>query len=357
MASSVSCGSPLWLDASTDTGLTLRLYDTGTKFQPVGTASQLATLGGVIPASFAALGVTASGAAMTVTVNAGLCVVPYTTAGQGAARFGLMQQGTLTVASNSSGNPRIDLIVAQVHDVASSSSFADVNIITGTPAASPSPPAVPANAIALAQVAVANGATHPGAVTDLRTYTVAPGCVLPIASAAAAPALPASMLLYNQATGKFGQGVPAGGAMAQLTMASFFQTGTTRNSGAPQGYQGNWAPICSQTVSCDGRTDYRCHAKWDRIDTYSDTAAWCTLALFCGDRILDYMYFGPSTAGRHGRMLTHHTSSQRGTTPAAGNNTFTLAAQSNQFQRYGHSSGNVGHTAGQCFINVRPIVR
>ena len=352
----MSCGTPLWVDASTVDGLTLRLYDTGTKFQPAGTASQAATLGGVIPAAWGALQVTA-GAGLTVKVNAGLCAVPYTTTGQGAARFGLMSQGTLTVASNSSGNPRIDLVAAQVHDVSSSSSYCDVNIITGTPAASPVAPATPSNAIGLAQVAVANGASAPGTITDLRTYTCAPGGILPVASAAAAPAMPQSSVVYDRTAGRFGQGAPAGAAMTQLPVRDASQVALTRNSGAPPGYQGNWAPICSCTIWCDGQTDFECHAKWDRIDTYSNTDSWCTVAIFCGSQVVDRMYFGPSSAGRNGRMFSCYTSSQLGTTPAAGWNTFSCKAQSNQYQRYGHSAGNVGHSSGQCFLDVRPVWR
>ena len=65
---------------------------------------------------------------------------------------------------------------------------------TGTPGSNPVPPAVPANAVLLAQVFVPAGASSitTANITDEREFVVAPGGVLPILSEAAAPPLPAS---------------------------------------------------------------------------------------------------------------------------------------------------------------------
>lgn len=85
-------------------------------------------------------------------------------------------QETLSIASNGSGNPRIDIVVLRVH-------FANNNIVIdvvqGTPAASPTAPNVTQNTTMwetkLADVAVAAGAVTITAanVTDRRTYTTA----------------------------------------------------------------------------------------------------------------------------------------------------------------------------------------
>jgi hypothetical protein len=104
---------------------------------------------------------------MQVKVNTGECFM--------RGHFGASSsQKTLPIASNSSGNPRIDIVVLRVH-------FGNNNIVldvvTGTPAASPSPPSVTQNTTMwetlLAQVAVANGAATitSGNVTDRRVYT------------------------------------------------------------------------------------------------------------------------------------------------------------------------------------------
>lgn len=85
-------------------------------------------------------------------------------------------QQTLSINSNSSGNPRIDIVVLRVH-------FANNNIVLdvvqGTPAASPTAPSPTQNTsmweTKLADVAVANGAVTitAGNVTDRRVYTSA----------------------------------------------------------------------------------------------------------------------------------------------------------------------------------------
>ncbi len=79
----------------------------------------------------------------------------------------------VAIAAADSTNPRRDLIVARVRDAeysGATNSFA-IEAVTGTPAASPVDPAVPANSWVLARVQVAAGATTitNGVLTDLRT--------------------------------------------------------------------------------------------------------------------------------------------------------------------------------------------
>jgi hypothetical protein len=96
---------------------------------------------------------------------------------------------SLAITAASAANPRIDLVIARVHDAVDDSGSTNLwalEVVTGTPAASPAVPATPANAVALAQVAVARNATvvTAGNITDLRKSSVALGGVLPCLSTA-----------------------------------------------------------------------------------------------------------------------------------------------------------------------------
>lgn len=101
---------------------------------------------------------------MAVRVAPGRAIVK----GDNVARQGsyvLEETTTLTVpiAANSSGQPRIDLVVLRDYDAAAdggaqASDRGTVEVVQGTPAASPAPPATPPSAIVLARVTVASGA-------------------------------------------------------------------------------------------------------------------------------------------------------------------------------------------------------
>jgi len=79
---------------------------------------------------------------------------------------------TAAIATANATNPRIDLICFTVNDAYYTGSTNNVvlNVVTGTPASSPTVPTTPANSIALAQVAVAANATSivNANITDLR---------------------------------------------------------------------------------------------------------------------------------------------------------------------------------------------
>lgn len=91
--------------------------------------------------------------ALSVKVKSGHCLM------QGYWAYNSADE-SLTLASNSSGNPRIDRIVERLDKTANSVSLA---VLTGTPGVTPSPPALTRTStiweISLAQVEVANGAT------------------------------------------------------------------------------------------------------------------------------------------------------------------------------------------------------
>ena len=73
---------------------------------------------------------------------------------------------TLPIAASDPGDDRIDLVVLRLYDDdadSSGNSYADVEVVEGTPAASPTVPATPDSAIPLAQIDVGAGVT---AITD-----------------------------------------------------------------------------------------------------------------------------------------------------------------------------------------------
>lgn len=80
----------------------------------------------------------------------------------------------LTIAASNPTNPRIDLIVASIQDAQYSGSNNQpvLQVITGTPAASPVAPSAPASSVVLAQIAVAANATSivTGNITDERPF-------------------------------------------------------------------------------------------------------------------------------------------------------------------------------------------
>lgn len=81
-------------------------------------------------------------------------------------------QVSLTVAASNGTNPRIDVVVAQVEDASYSGANNDwkLAVVTGTAAASPTVPALPANALVLAYlwIPAASTSVTAGNILDLR---------------------------------------------------------------------------------------------------------------------------------------------------------------------------------------------
>lgn len=121
---------------------------------------------------------------MSVNVAAGQIWMPGTLGSVSGMPSGVTSQGSyygyndatinLAISASNPTNPRIDLLVATVRDAEYAGSDNDwvIQVVTGTPAASPAPPTAPANSIVLAQVAVAANASSivAGNITDKRTY-------------------------------------------------------------------------------------------------------------------------------------------------------------------------------------------
>jgi hypothetical protein len=121
------------------------------------------------------LAVTQSGTpGMSVSIAAGWGVIlgNFTT---NVGTYGFYNDGavTATITTADATLPRIDLVCITVNDSAYTGSVNSVvvQVIAGTPNASPTVPATPTNSLALARVAVAAGATSilNANITDVRT--------------------------------------------------------------------------------------------------------------------------------------------------------------------------------------------
>lgn len=113
---------------------------------------------------------------MTVNAASGWCSI-VSSYSQGGVYVGYNDASVLlTIATADASNPRIDLIVATVNDQAYSGVTNNITyqVITGTPAGSPTVPSTPTNSIALAQIAVAAGVTSitSGNITDVRVPAI-----------------------------------------------------------------------------------------------------------------------------------------------------------------------------------------
>lgn len=137
------------------------------------TAQALYSTTGVIGNS---MQVTAQGSPnMTVNAGSGWCSIVSSTSNAGVYVGYNDAPVILTIATSDATNPRIDLIVATVNDQAYSGVTNNITyqVITGTPAGSPTAPATPSNSISLAQIAVAAGVTTitSANITDTRVAT------------------------------------------------------------------------------------------------------------------------------------------------------------------------------------------
>lgn len=159
-----------------------------TRFAPVGimtpnSTSPLSTANGVVPAG-TSMNLTSTGA-MSAQVEVGRAVVQGLLT-QGCYPVVITAPEALTFADGDATNPRIDSVMLVIRDDPyDSTGFTDVRcmVVPGTPAASPSHPALPTVAsLRLFDVRVEAGVSAGGGgidwntkVTDVRTYAVALG--------------------------------------------------------------------------------------------------------------------------------------------------------------------------------------
>lgn len=129
---------------------------------------------GVVNVSDFAVTQRGAGANMSVDVASGYAWVRGTeNAHQGAYHVYNDATVNLSIAAADATNPRIDLVVIKVQDAfySGATRSASVTVVTGTAAASPTDPTIPANALVLARVRVAATVTTitTADITDVRT--------------------------------------------------------------------------------------------------------------------------------------------------------------------------------------------
>ncbi len=260
MPSSVSMGWALWMDGETIDAMLGRQIVAGMYLNQQSTAQ---VTGGVLP-SGGALAVT-PGSGLTVNVASGYCVIPSSSGNSYGAYqcSALAATSGLTIATADSANPRTDLVCATVVDDGTSASYWALQVVTGTPAASPAAPATPANSIPLAQVSVPANATSvaSNAVTDARTYIVLAGGITPVRNLAAAmtgqPGYPGAYI-HDMTSDRL---VLWNGSKQLQPILLPFTPVANINANAVNSI-GPYQQLCQATVTTDGQTDIEIIGQW-----------------------------------------------------------------------------------------------
>ncbi|MET7483155.1 hypothetical protein [Streptomyces sp. NPDC005538] len=219
--------------------------------------SPVATRSGILPGSpdgqFRISGFTLTGTTggMSATVSPGRALVQSTDA-RGAYPVALTEYLPVTFADGDAQYGRIDLLVLRIYDDVydgSGRTEAVVEIVQGTPAATPAIPATPDLAIPLYQIAVAKstsagsgGISWATALTGVRNATVGLGGILPVTTDTANGAYPGQ---YRDVSGQLQRW--SGTAWTDYPVLPTWQSWTpawTTNTGAATPSFGN------ATVSC-----------------------------------------------------------------------------------------------------------
>lgn len=234
--------------------------------------------GGVKPANLdAGLAVTQLGTpAMFVQINSGTCYIPAVIAGNAgwiAHNNGAVQR---QVAAADATKPRIDLVIAHVYDAVDDSGTQNtwaIEVVTGVAASSPAVPAVPTNAIVLAQVAVAANASSitNGNITDQRTWEVGLGGILPVSSLAAVPAGYTGHYVHDRATGRLAHNPATGPAQPKLLPAAPVLAVVT--AGVNEGGTVE-ATAITLNFTADGNTDWEAYFKCGAVSANSSSSVF-----------------------------------------------------------------------------------
>jgi len=221
---------------------------------------------------------------MTLAVNAGIAWVQGTASANAGMYTGCLDTaGTVTLATSDPTNPRIDNIIVQVTDVGTSSSTTVVTPQTGTPAASPVAPTLPANSLLLATVAVGAGVSSitAGNITDKRVWTTSVGGIVPMANVTGGISGMAGLYAHDLSSGRLkvsdGSGnarQPKVGSFSPITVAS---ADRTVSSGS---FTQLFTPV---SFTVDGATEVTFYASWLGFSMASPTVGQITAVEFSID--------------------------------------------------------------------------
>jgi hypothetical protein len=345
----------MWLDGAAFNGANGRQNDIAAMAYTSGSSSNPAVRGGVLPSGGTSALLVAAASGMNFTINPGYCVVPTALNSVGAYRFGANAQATLTVPPADVVNPRLDLVIAQVIDNGDATSSALVAIVTGTPAPSPVPPAVPGSSILLAQITVAANATSivAGNISDRRVWTVPPGGILPITSAVQAPTGQNGSYVHDLQSGRLTHNGASG--VKQARLLPFQPQVAVRTTNATS--TGAETTVLSVNITVDGSTDVEVTTNWNNI---SDTGGlssgfYVKMAIYI-DAVQVQQQLTPAWVSNPagGGTGWYRTSSLLSTTPSAGSHTVTW-----KFQPVGTLNGDtvnlVAATSFPAQLVVKPI--
>src|SRR5487761_663243 len=260
MASSVNVGPLPWMDGPTFSSQVMRTLSTGaTFFNSTATPNANTVNGGVIPGS-GEFAVTA-GSGMSVNMAAGNCLIPSSAgATQGGYLLSLMTNVNLSIATSDPTNPRIDLVCATAVDNGNSTSYGEVQVVTGTPAPSPAAPSLPSSSIGLYTVTVPAGASSSSSFTiaSVLGLTVPAGGVMPVYGSGSAPQGYTGHYIHDRSSGRLLHNAPGGPAQPVLLPASPVMAYTT--SPLAEGGTGEKTSLTT-TITTDGSTDLKIYYK------------------------------------------------------------------------------------------------
>ena len=333
--STIDLGPAPWMDGPTFDALILRTFDIGATWFNTGPPSQVHQ--GVIPGS-GELAVT-PGSGMTVDVAAGNCLVANSSGStQGGYLVSMLTSGTLTVAAADPTNPRIDLVCATVVDNGNDTSYAMIQIITGTPAPSPAAPALPANSLDLYEVTVPAGSVTitSGHIASFVNWTATAGGILPVygLTGGALPAGYQGAYAHDRQSGRLVHNTPSGAA--QPHVLPFQQAAVSRTSPVAV-YLGSESTILTTTITTDGSTDIEVFYKWPGIYSNVGDPFLFAMRLYIDATQVDATYvanqYGDNNA-RSGGTSLYVSGAGLGTTPSNGSHTIKWAAYGDDYNGF-----------------------
>lgn len=327
---SLSMRNDTWMDGVQVAGQDLRLQGASawlTGASPSGSTG-IAARPGVRYGTGDPLKISAS-SGMTLAVNAGIAWVQGTAAANAGMYTGCLDTaGTVTLATSDPTNPRIDNIIVQVTDNGNNTSTTVVTPQTGTPAASPVAPTLPANSLLLAQVAVAANTSSivAGNITDKRVWTAATGGITPMANVTGGISGMAGLYAHDLSTGRLKVSDGSGNARAPKTVA-FAPAYSTFSS--PTIAAGTSSTIATVTQAVDGVTEVEVTLLCAQVLQNSGSAGARLICSAFMDGVListpgAYTWAAPSSSSAYGPPLSH----RAWITPASGTHTFTFFVNS-----------------------------
>lgn len=183
MATSVAIAAPLFLDGIELSARAARM-GMGLFTATHGVSTEGNVRSGVKYLKGDSLRVAAAGG-MDVAALPGSAIIQNTVAAsRGAYIVTSYSNAVLTLTPSDATYDRYDAIIARVVDTGNAYSTTTIEIVTGTPSASPAYPTLPTNSLLLAYVIVEAGVTSVDytKITDMRSFTVAHGGILPVSA-------------------------------------------------------------------------------------------------------------------------------------------------------------------------------